>query len=312
MRWFALPLVLFVIAGCARVAVTTKIEPDGSFTRKIRYAVKKGGDGLSQSGPQTVEDAFRLPTGSTVTVTKKTEKDELIAEATQSIAAGTGALKDLVILSEKKAPLVESSVTVRKLADGKLEYVEHLHWIGAIPPGTDMEMPAEIRAIIKKSLPERFVKTEIIDGVRHDLMLAMVHALFGPSQPMFFDLLTNTDSAERRLIGQVAPQLIASMKTRMPDLTDDEALAVARSIAGALKLSDFAKDKANAAQPGGNPDSKKSDSGEMTPMTFVVGFPGKIVESNGITDPLSGEVYWSLYPPSLQLGDVDLRVVASP
>ena len=310
MRWFALSMALLMLAGCARVSVTTKVSPDGSFTRKIRYALRKAADGGLQSGPQSVQDAFKLPAG--VTPVTRTEKDESITEVSETISAGAAPLKDLVMLSEKKQSIVESSVSVRKLPNGNLEYVEHLHWTGDPAAMDEMKVPAEARAMVKKSLPARWQKTEVIDGSVHDLLVTMVHAFFGPSQPIFFELLTNTDAAERRMIGQIVPPFVESLKKRMPDLTDEEAMAMARSVVTDLKMSDFAKEKANAAQPSADPNAKKSDANEMTPMMFVVGFPGKIVESNGITDPLTGEVYWSLYPPSVQIGDVDLKVVATP
>lgn len=312
MRWLACPfLFLFVLAGCARVSVTTNLSSDGSFTRKIRYAVKKAGEGMTQTGtPTSIEDAFSLPTGANVSTSRRTEKDELIAEVTEKVSAGAPATKDVILVSEKKQRVVESSVTVRKTPDGKLEYTEHLHWVGPVPPNK-MEVPPSVRAMVKKSLPEQYRQTEIIDGVQHDVLVSMVHAFFGPSEPMFFGLLFNTDAAERQLAGRVAPELIGRLKQRMPDLTDQQALSITRDIIGELKMKDFANEKASAVQPGANPDHK-SDNSELIPLTFAVSFPGKIVESNGITDPLTGEVYWSLYPPTLQVSDVDLKVVASP
>lgn len=311
MRWFAVPLCLFLLAGCSRIAVTTKVASDGSFTRKIRYAVKKPGEGMTQSGPQTVEDAFRLPSGSNVTVNRHTDKDEIVAEVVETVPAGAAPLKDVVILSEKKAPNVESTVRVRKLANGDLEYVEHLHYTGA-PDPNPMKIPDEVRALIKKNLPAKYQVTAIIDGVRDDLAINIIHAFFGPSQPIIWELLTNQDAAEKRLSSTLAPQLLSDLKSRMPDLTDDQALSIARAIVGDLKLTDLAKEKANAAQPSPDPNAKKSDNSELTPMTFSVSAPGKIVESNGITDLLTGEVYWSLYSPSVQVRDVDLRVVTRP
>src|SRR5205823_1049612 len=51
--------------------------------------------------------------------------------------------------------------------------------------------------------------------------------------------------------------------------------------------------------------------GGMTPaaITLVVKMPGRVVETNGIVDDLTGEVYWTLYPQAALERDVTLRAV---
>jgi hypothetical protein len=47
-------------------------------------------------------------------------------------------------------------------------------------------------------------------------------------------------------------------------------------------------------------------------MTFRVTVPGRVIETNGEADPLTGEVFWALYPEAAALGEVKLRVVYGP
>ena len=69
----------------------------------------------------------------------------------------------------------------------------------------------------------------------------------------------------------------------------------------------FNKFRLNSAASTGD-----SDSNEMTPLFYSVSFPGTVVETDGLQDPMTGEVYWSLLPMVLDLGDVKLRVVVKP
>jgi hypothetical protein len=52
-----------------------------------------------------------------------------------------------------------------------------------------------------------------------------------------------------------------------------------------------------------------SDDSNLIAMFTSVKLPGRIVESNGELDEVSGEVFWAYYPEAAQLGDVTLRAV---
>ncbi len=68
--------------------------------------------------------------------------------------------------------------------------------------------------------------------------------------------------------------------------------------------------KAAAGPPGLNGQGGDAgSSGDFVSMTFSVRLPGRIVETNGDADPITGDVYWVFYSPSVQAGDVVMRAV---
>src|SRR5689334_16280937 len=132
MRVVLLCFGLLLLCGCARVATTTTIAADGSYSRKTVYTVSK--NNMGGGGPETATDAkkkekpedfFKMPAGAKVV--KSETKNDLIATVTRDLAPGSPALQDIALYADKGKILATSSVTVRKLPNGDVEYLEMLH-----------------------------------------------------------------------------------------------------------------------------------------------------------------------------------------
>jgi hypothetical protein len=306
-----LPL-LFVgaafLGGCARVSVNTDLSADGSFTRTVKYTVSNNG----MEGATKPEDMFAVPAASgDLKIVPTADSDGSAVEVSRKVALNAGPLQDITLLSDDKKPLVVSAVSVRKLDDGKLEYSESLKWVGPIPKDQTYN-EEEARNLVKQALPARYQMTATIDRVTHRVLVTVIHVLFGPSDPVAFAMVGNPDMVNHKAQMLLVPPLSSALKIELPDLTDEETLATARTL---TKVIEQVSDKAKAAStpPAPGSDAKKnSNVNEMTPLTFAVSYPGKLVETNGLQDPYQNQVYWSLYPVVLPLEDVHLRLVVQP
>jgi hypothetical protein len=316
LRYFGFVASLLILAGCARVSTTTMLHADGSFSRKVVYTVSKLNSGLGPPAGvegekpkmEKPEDYFKLPAGSDAKIVRSEDKNSLIVTVTRDMAAGSAPLQDIALWGEKGKLMSTSSVSIRKLADGKLEYVETLHAVSPNPAAKQFTIP-DVRARIKKALPEAYQKTEIIDEVTKGVTVNIAHALLGPPEPNIFNLLLTQDSTIRRINSLAFASNTATFKAAIPGITDEQAKTMARTLVGILNQD--AVDQSTAASQASSP--KESTNGnDMTPLTFAVGFSGTVVETNGIVDPLTGDVYWSLLPATLDLGDVQLRLVVQP
>jgi len=303
---------LIALAGCARVNVTTTMAADGGFTRVVKYTInsKEGAPGAMPGMPTKAEDAFVIPAASPgVAVAPTSDKDGTSVTVTRKIAPGSAPVQDITALNGKKKPMLTSSIAVRKRSDGLLEYTETLHWVGVVDK-SNMD-PAAFRAIVKKCLPAKFQTTEIIDHTTHRAMWEAVHILFGPSDPLLTTAIMNQDVFELKLRGAIFTHLVPVFQDEAPGMTADEAETAVRKLVPELEASEIMKKSSNPTPP--DPTSPpKNDTGDLLPLTYTVSFPGKVVKTDGITDPMTGGVYWSLYAPVVEFGDVTLNLVVDP
>lgn len=298
-----------LLAGCARVNTSTAIHADGSFTRKVVYAVSKmtgmapPSDAKAKDKP---EDYFKLPTqGPGVTVVRGEDKNGPTVTVTREVAADSAPLTDISLWGAKGKVMATSTVAVRKLDGGLIEYVETLHSLDPQGKSKQFVIP-ELRAMVKKALPAEFQTTVTIDKVTLAISINLVHAIAGPPEPLLMNLFVNPDSTIRRINTVAFTANVQTFKELIPSLTDAQSAAMARSLANILNQDTFSQ--TNAAADASGPKESSGDN-EMSPLFFAVSFPGKVVSTNGLTDLVTGEVYWSLLPAALDSGDVQLRVV---
>ena len=301
--------ITLLITGCARVSTTSTLAADGSFQRKVVYTVNPSPAGTGQK-PVDAASLFRLPKdGAGIRVETKTDaKGVQTVTVERTVAKGSPALNDITLLDDKGQPLATSTVTVTTLNDGALEYKETLHYAGAEKAETKGQTE-QLRAAVKKALPTQYQKTELIDSATHKALVAAVHVLFGPAEPTFGDIMVNHDGAERRVVRLLFTAYATALHEAIPDMTSVECDEVARNVVKAFGIDQMNMDPAAAGNPEKTSNSSQND---MTPLFFLVATTGKIVETNGIIDPLDGKVYWSLFTPSLQVEDVTLRLVVKP
>ncbi|MFI5385181.1 MAG: hypothetical protein ACHQ50_03580 [Fimbriimonadales bacterium] len=311
---FAFLVAVVLLAGCARVSTSTTLNADGSFVRKVVYTVSKSNGLGPPSGADTQkkekpEDYFKLPSGPGVKVDHSEDKNGLIVTTTRTVAAGSAPLQDIALIADKTKILATSSVTVTKFPDGRLEYVESLHKLEPSTTAQQFVIP-DLRARVKKALPVEYQKTELIDRLTREIMINLAHALVGPPEPNLFNLLLTPDSSARRVNALAFTANVQSFKNAVPDMTPVQATTMARTLANVLNQDMLSG--AGPSGPGASPNKENSADNDMTPLFFAVSFPGKMVETNGLLDPVTGEVYWSLLPMALDLGDVQLRLVVQP
>jgi hypothetical protein len=308
-RWFFIFPVIGLLAGCARVSTSTGIRPDGSFSRKVVYTVSKS-EGLSAPGSEgeKIEPGtyFKLPSSAgDVKVARTEDKNNLVVTVTRDVPTGGSPLQDITLWAKKGKVMATSTVSVTKLSDGRIEYVETLH---AVEPSAKSQkfMSTDLRAQIKKALPADAQKTELIDKLTQNIMTNLAHALLGPPEPYLLNLAMNPDATARRINGIAFATNVQAFKEALPAISEAEASAMARTLVNLLNTEAVEQNKSAESGPSSGPDN------ELTPLTFAVSFPGKIVETNGLVDPMTGEVYWSLLPMTLEVGDVKLRLVVQP
>lgn len=312
-NFFLLGAVASLLTGCARVTATTSLHSDGSYDRHVVFVVTKmngmaPGD-ASVKGPQKPEDFFKLPTASAGNkVAKAEDKEGINITLDRTALSGSAPVQDITLLTDKGQPLATSSVSVTKLPDGKLEYVETLHWVAAKEPTPDFAASG-LRANVKQALPESYRTTEIIDALTTRIAMNVLHAVAGPPNPAFFDVISNRDMAIRKITANMFEPNIQSIQEIAKGISEADARAAARTFSNILNLDSFDADKAKEGPEGAKPNSQTNS---MTPLLFEVSFSGRVVETDGIIDPVTGHVYWSLYPFAVQPEDVRLRAVIQP
>jgi hypothetical protein len=295
-----------LLAGCARVATTTAIKADGSFSRKVVYTVSLANPTSGSTKPQKPEDLFKIPSGPGIKVDRtEDEKKGIVITTTREVAVGAPPLQDIALMSSKGKTLATSTVKVTKLPDGKIEYTETLH---SVEPtgGSKFDIP-KLRDIVKKALPIEYQKSDLIDRATHEVFLNVCHVLLGPPDPQIFRLITNQDAGIHQFTATAFYANVKSFEAILPGVSDEVAKKIARDLTKALNQS--VQDQSSQATP---PGGDNSEPNAMTPLFFAISFPGKIVESNGIEDPITGEIYWSLLGASVDTGDIVLRVVVQP
>jgi len=322
--YLAAPLLVVFAAGCSRVSTLTTLRADGGYRRQSVYTLSATsgmaelGDMASSAKDATFESAFSISKAG-ASVTKGNDGDDKQMTVARNMTAGAPPLTDVVLLDEKKKPAMTSTVTVRRLPTGELQYDERLKWLGSDATQQVAQIP-RLREAIKAILPDRLKGSKAtVDRVAMGLTKSMMHTALGPPYPLLFDFMVNPDAAKLRASGTIMNIIDSELKADVPEMNEIERAA------GSRALISFADPK-KMAGPGSDPTSllggtlpKGSDgkgSGgnnvSMTALLFEVAFPGKVVATNGLVDPVSGHVYWSLYAMAAGLGEVDLHLVVRP
>jgi hypothetical protein len=299
------------LMGCGRCAVTTTVNTDGSFKRLAVYSSPKSDKPGQLNFAPKLEDVFVLPTGPGVNVVKTKTSEEISYRATRTVAAGQGLKGDVTVRSAgpNAPPLCTNEVSVRRIAPGKLEYTETIHWTGPKETKSTPVKILELEQIVKGALPAELATPENVHTVGQIVMREFFHMLFGPPEPKLANLITNLLSfpevAAHQLVKDVGPSIDRALGEKFGNrFPHGERVKFMRALADAMIQSakTSAEAKTTADQPSG-------DTGPAAALSFLVRMPGKVVETNGEYDEYTGDVYWALYPDSAALGDIVLRAV---
>jgi hypothetical protein len=292
----AMPL----IAGCSRVAVTTEVKPDGSWTRQDVFTQAKSGMGGAQ-----LSDVFTLPAQGAGWTAKKTVTVKEVTYTASLKVKGPGQFgKDIMVRRKEKGPvLVTNTVVVRQIAPGRWQYTETLHWAGD-KPAELANPPADAIAAIKGALPASIATEANAKALAVGLVRGLWGAMFGPGQSVLPQLMLQPDAAEHILLQRLGRSIDRTLgETVGSRLTAEERRATVKKLIGVMSAQAQAK---GSPEPGGSSSASK-DGTDMPSMTFTLKPPGTVVETNGESDEYANEVWWTLYPEAAALGDIVLK-----
>jgi hypothetical protein len=304
-----------LLSGCARSTITTTVNPDGSWVRKLTFHAPAA----KPNNPQPevkLEDVFVLPSGLPWKTTRTQKEEEIIYTAERVMKAGETLAPDMTLkgsgdLAKKGGPL-RNEVSVREIAPGRWEYRETLHWQGEMPKDLAKPDPEALLAI-KNALPPALATEANVQAVNQVVTRAFWRMLFGPGDPLiaqlFGQLMMNPDLAERRMMQRVSGVILKGLEEKLgAQMTPEERLQVTRRLVQAISKSTETKVKSKT-QPDAAAPGDKDNSGAMVALTYSVKLPGRVVETNGEVDELNGEVFWALYPEAAAVGDVVLLAI---
>lgn len=289
---------LLTVGGCARSMSETSVANDGSWTRTVKFTIPKeapmGGD-----APK-FEDTFVVP-GAGWKVERTTDKENQVLTATRSAKLGETISKDIQVKT-KKGIVCVNEVKVTELAPGKFEYLETVKYVG--PDKPDISEAQKWMAPLLADVLPAGTNPAINQRFVGEMFAEMWHIIFGPSEPLLSQLFFSPDLAERRMKAKFGRALDRLLAKEFGDKMDADArLKAIRTLIAKLdadKVLEGPKEKQKEGQ---------SEDSNLVAMFTSVKLPGRIVESNGETDEVSGEVFWAYYPEAAQIGDVVLRAV---
>lgn len=291
----AIPL----LAGCSRLAVTTEVKPDGSWTRTDVFAQSTSNPGQSAQ----LSDVFVMPARAPWKTAKTVEKDEVKYTSRIAIKGPAQLSRDILVRGKNKGPvMVSNDVAIRDLGKGRWEYREMLHWAGASPKQLVTQDP-EIIATIKAALPAIVATEATARALAAGLIRGVWGAMFGPGQSILPQIMLQPDSVEHVLLSRMSRSVDRTLgETLGSKLTTEERRAtVLRLIKG---IAASAKSRSGSKSPG---ESEDKDGTDLPALTFVLRPPGRVSDTNGDLDVYSNEVMWTLYPEAAALGDVVLK-----
>jgi hypothetical protein len=217
---------------------------------------------------------------------------------------GDGVMTDIIVKS-KKETILKNYATVRRLDDGRIEYYEKI--VFTKPNSTELDKGAQMfMDEMKNSLPEGVaISDDELKTITRNTMTGMVRLMFGPDDFLLAYAFTSPDGAQRRLKGKIATTMDKQMLITLGDrMNEEQRMASIRKVIAKLdNINTFdPKNKANASP-------EQSGTDNMVGMSTSVKLPGKVLETNGTIDPLTGEVYWDFLSVSGEFASLELRAI---
>ncbi len=295
-------LAIFLGMGCARTSTLTTVKEDGSWHRTVKLffqAQNAGGLGdVKQSEPK-IEDVFTPPSGSGWSIERSKASDgtlQLVAQ--RDLKAGQESQNDIVVKGQ-----LSNTVTVKEISPGRFEYRETLHWTGKKQDLLATASPS-LLTVVKDALGSQLATKENVDFIVLGLGKAVTRIMFGPGDPMLGQLIAQPELSERRLRIRIAESVNALIATRFgTSVSAEDRLKMSKKLLAELDSKQFIDPEKQGEE------SKGSTNSQLVSMFFSVKLPGAIIETNGESDPFTGEVFWAMYPEVAQFEDVVLRSV---
>lgn len=274
------------------MSTTTDLRADGSFQRSVTYTINDASNFGSATKKQPVEfhHLFGLPQKAPATTWTTThDKEERHLTLVSKVPAGSDSPADIQLLSQAGKPILSSRAQVQKLSDGNLLYEEDISWLGPEKPLSE-DSSAEIAKAIRDSLPDRLRSDAGVDALMKKSVPQLLGFFFGPPEIGMGEALSNPDAFKVRIAGRFSEILTVNLKEAFPSISDAELDKTVRKI-NALDLTGLKATEIKSKAGHG----ESEDLSEITPLLFVVTYPGRLVETDGLTAG-PGKVYWSLTP----------------
>lgn len=294
-----------ILGGCASAVAESTVNEDLSWNRKVSYVV--GGDSMSSSPDSdqkkpAVKDQFIVPGTQGWKYSERFDemKHKAIGTAERTYQAGEAPEPDIVIESKGKR-IAQNSIKITKVGENRYVYEESIHWVGN-PPGELGKIRSEVKASLVKAFPMLKLDDREWEAHADQVMKTFLQVVFGPSEPMLEAVLLEGDAGQKRFMRTLAVRLDEKLRILLPDLSDSDRRK-------GLKIL-LADDSMQLDPNKSSESSNAEESGNPVILGLSVKMPGEIVESNGLLDPVTGEVVWNLYPEGASLGDVTLRAVS--
>lgn len=289
-----------VLAGCARVRVTTSIQADGSWTRTVVLISPEKKD--LQVMP-TLEDTFVVPSGAGWTSKEGKQTDERVLTLERVVVAGASLQGDVSIKAGDGAKLkLVNEAKVTRVGPHRFEYRETLRYTGE-PNKLLGEIKAEDLGKIRSYLPKPLATDANARALAQKMAVLAAPMLFGPGDPLLAIGLLHPDLAARRAGQRLGALLIKALEEQFGDQLQP---AQRREVARQLIDDTFTSSKISPPDPAAASSNKNSG---ITPLMFTVKTPGRVVSSNGELDELSGEVFWAFFDEAAAFNDVVLTAV---
>ncbi|HLJ55571.1 MAG TPA: hypothetical protein VKT77_11080 [Chthonomonadaceae bacterium] len=308
-----------LLAGCARESATTTIHPGGGWTRKASYSISLPEDPKNPKKQPGLRDLFTPPSGSAWKIVGTESKDkpaQATVTAEREVPVGASVIGDLTVkapaVNGKAAARVVNTCTVSPAGPGRWRYTETFRWTGTRPSIAHDISPLLPRTI-QQALPAGFTSAADVRRCTARVQERLWQDLFAPPEPLLLEFydnvlplpgLSDPDERQSLLIRRLGPRIERAVGeafgARMTaGRRHQTALAIARMIGDwtAQNAGSGAKMGGAAGKSAGADRASETFAGIMPiAITLSVKMPGRVVETNGIVDPLAGDVYWTLYP----------------
>ncbi len=307
-RRLAFVLLSLSLVSCARFGAVTEVSANGTWTRESRFITSEDSSdkpgSLEFSIRQELSDYFVIPEDDGWQRGASNELGEGVLTLRRSANEGEK-LSELTVLSKAGEPWVRNEVTVRRLSDERLEYRETLRWVGPRIDAVKEASKKFVEALVEQ-LPDDIEKREVVATVlAKSLRQNYVRLLFGGSnqQPLMSQAMVHREVAVRRLSTRLRMAALADLQAQLGDHPQAKRWPeVTAHIAKFATLEKLGKD-----DDGEN--DLLDDDRLLIPLSFTAKLPGRIIETNGEVDPVSGEIYWTLFAGSAAFEDVVIRAV---
>lgn len=222
----------------------------------------------------------------------------------------------------KRQVLLTNEATVKEVGPDLWQYREVLHWkAGQSVEDAMNQVPIgklktyELSRSVKKALPPELATPQNVRELTVSLQKAVLQSLLGPPCPYLTLILFQDATAAQDWMVQYGRKVDTILKDKFDDkMSSQQRYQTTRKILIPISqiIADEKKQRLSPKPVKKSANKKDKDKKSIIEMSdsvilnFRLNLPGKLVSSNGVVNPCTGTLSWSLYPQAAQLGEVVL------